>query len=431
MSLILSVKHFTIHKRKLSPKLKFGICADSRAKGIDIAFRPDGAMRELTRDGPANHSYWTRGMKQNLVIDDPSPRRPRKGKKKKGKGSEEEGGYFDWCLDGLVIEFKKSHSQDPFYSSEELGRAAKRRDEKVKASDDGTKVDPLSFERDSDEARRIRGQLAAYATESFVHQHRTHLFQLLIFGHYARFLFWDHSGAIVSDRFDYVADSKLLVKFIWIYNHMSEPERGWDPTATFASPEEEAVFNTAVTQFLTNMNDPSHEQRVIPHVEDTMYQRYPVYKVAVPNVDKTERPTEVLVKRPFFSSPSVLGRGTRGYLAYALKAKKLLFMKDTWRVVHERLIAEGTTLANFNDLQIEHVPQLECGGDVVGELQETRVLEWAMKQKLQIVYSKLRVFQHHRLLMPLAYPVEHSRNSEEFVMAFLDCCHGMSYSTLY
>ncbi|KAI0752279.1 hypothetical protein BC629DRAFT_1256541, partial [Irpex lacteus] len=51
-----------------------------------------------------------------------------------------------------------------------------------------------------------RGRLASYAEQTFSHQHRTHLFQLLVLGNEIRFIRWDRAGASVSGKFNYVED---------------------------------------------------------------------------------------------------------------------------------------------------------------------------------------------------------------------------------
>ncbi|KAI0090915.1 hypothetical protein BDY19DRAFT_663872 [Irpex rosettiformis] len=49
-----------------------------------------------------------------------------------------------------------------------------------------------------------RGKLAWQAKQTFNRQHRTHVFQLLVFGDEARFVRWDRAGASVSGKFNYV-----------------------------------------------------------------------------------------------------------------------------------------------------------------------------------------------------------------------------------
>ncbi|EPQ50675.1 hypothetical protein GLOTRDRAFT_14307, partial [Gloeophyllum trabeum ATCC 11539] len=75
--------------------------------------------------------------------------------------------------------------------------------------------DELPDGADSDERRNVRGQIIGYAAEIFAYQHRTHLFSLVILGHYARFVRWDRSGAVFSKKINYADKPKLLSDFIW------------------------------------------------------------------------------------------------------------------------------------------------------------------------------------------------------------------------
>ncbi|KAF9255794.1 hypothetical protein L218DRAFT_950478 [Marasmius fiardii PR-910] len=73
-----------------------------------------------------------------------------------------------------------------------------------------------------------RGQLAYYAAAAMTVQYRAHFFQLVIFGTYARFLRWDRSCAIVSQRFDYSSKPELIFDFYRRFAQLTRAERGHD-----------------------------------------------------------------------------------------------------------------------------------------------------------------------------------------------------------
>jgi hypothetical protein len=85
----------------------------------------------------------------------------------------------------LFAEFKFNFTADPFIDPE----------------------DPLvpdnDFERDSDAARLLRGQIASYVAALSGSQFRVHVFSILICGKFARLMYWDRNGAIVTRAFDY------------------------------------------------------------------------------------------------------------------------------------------------------------------------------------------------------------------------------------
>lgn len=413
------VPHFlqdkTIKDHDLSPNFMFFIGADGRAKGGDVdgqrtLYRPDGGVREM-QPAPRDHGHNTRGIKQNLVIENPDP--------EDDEWTEVNSKAFNWHEDSLVVEFKKSHKMDPFFTAEEL-----------KGKADGTVIKDgpegplLTFAKNDEELERIRGPLTAYATEVFDHQHRTHIFQLLVCGRRARFIFWDHSGALVSDAFDYTDKSELLVEFFWRYNRMTPEARGVDVTAQLASVEEQALFNDQVGQLIKAMNDPLDKQRKIPNAEQTLDPSFPVYRVTV--LDISGKSEDVLIRAPFVRSHSALGRATRGYIAYVPSSEKLKFLKDTWRVEHPRLTAERLLYSKLEKANVPNVPKGAFGGDVSanGERSRTRCREWAGEQELKVAIDSIRRFHHHRLLQELAYPVGTAPNAYEFVYAFRDCIDG-------
>lgn len=372
---------------------------------------------------------------------------------------------FNWCLDTLVVEFKAVDSDDPFLSETLLKKQLAKVTTKAKPTTGTAKT--VCFEKSSTAARKIRGQLALYAREMFNHQQRTHIFQLLVAGDIARIIYFDHAGAIVSERIDYVKDGGTLGEFFWRFNHMTDKARGVDLTAMAAKPADKEMFTSVVKELVANMENPSHPQRSIPDARLTLDPGYPVYKMSVhEGVPRTEgtkdgselletessnlATMELLVQRPIFDAPSPIGRATRGYIAVPATTKKAvtdkqeldsahsanaeelpatLFLKDTWRVDHALLKAESEVYRLLEKYGVERIPRLVCGGDVRdadGQVQRTIGAEWAerLRRNLGLVFADLRTHLHHRLVQRLAYPIESAKTSEEMVRAFYDVLGG-------
>lgn len=437
--------------------MPFFISADKKKKNTDK--RPDGGLKrrqsekEIHQVAPT-HPYHTRS--KTLAAANVAPIKPQVSEPQP----------FNWCLDTLVVEFKGCTSDDPFYTGDDL--------RKQLAVPESERDYDVSFEKPFSSARKTRGQLTMYAREMFNHQQRTHLFQLLVTGRHARIIYFDHSGAIVTETIDYIKNPSVLGEFFWRINHMTDKARGMDPTAVRAEDEEKEAFRSSVSELVANMKNPLHPQRRIPDAELTLDDEYPVYKMLVHDgVSKPDgnaavdgqagsgkdkvgtevKMMELLVQRPIFDAVSPLGRGTRDYIAIHRATKGgeengdrensshsedvPLFLKDTWRVHHALLQAESEVYRLLEKYGVTRIPRLICGGDVRetdGQVQRTICTEWI--QKLEelfrdgIQFVHMRVHTHHRLVQRLAYPIESARNSQEMVKAFDDVLAGKRYSSV-
>lgn len=310
---------------------------------------------------------------------------------------------FDWHTHGLIIEFKNDAKEDPFYDTKEA-IAAKR------------------IEKHDEPSCLTRGQLAHYASELLNHQHRTHAFQILIIANFVRFLYWDRAGCIVSERIDYVENPQPLAKFLWAYNHMSPARRGWDLSASEPSAKEVALFNTKVQAFLTAMNVPKCQRR-IDGAEHTLDKDYPPYKMTVGAV-KTGNTQEVIVQKPFDVCRSPTGRATRAYLAYSITLDKIVFLKDSWRVVIEGLTDEDTIYFKLTTAHVPFIPDVLCAGDVFvkGVVHATKTQTKAKGDAPGCLFrcSESRTHQHHRIVQDLAYSLSTCDDSNQYTQAFRD-----------
>ncbi len=71
-----------------------------------------------------------------------------------------------------------------------------------------------------------------------------------------------------------------------------------------------------------------------------------------------------LVGRPIFETNGLIGRGTRGYVAWHKQSKSFVFLKDAWRPFYDSIEPEGDILKRLNDAGVENVPTLVCHGHV-------------------------------------------------------------------
>lgn len=318
---------------------------------------------------------------------------------------------FDWINTVVAIEFKHSSTEDPF---------------------DDDFANTGFWEKTSDKSRSARGQLAKYAAEQFVHQHRRFILQIIIFGNRARFIFWDQSGAVVSASFDYVEDPTLLGTFLWEVSRMTAEQQGWDPTVVRASEKEEEAFYAAIKKAweegkLNNRPDGPGE------VYATLRSYYPVYKVLVKDGVGSRAFT---LSGHFYVDRGPFGRCTRGYLAHDLQEDNVKLLKDGWAVSHPGCMPEPTTFAKLGAHAIPSILAMTCGGtvDSDGLPQRTRAQEFALERHewRAPCVAILRSFEHVRLVQPLAFTPDSLRSSEEFVEVARDiaiCEHSLSPQT--
>lgn len=263
----------------------------------------------------------------------------------------------------LNFKFKLKNTQDPF------------RDPKGKGN-----PKTHAFTAQTSTGWGVLDQLASYATEWCSWQHRTFAFTVCIFGSYARFIRWDRSGAVVSERFNYQEDSHLLSTFLWRFVHLKPKDRGRDTTVRDASQEEAEVAKVELKKWkYKNTRSP-----VVFTVEDDGINR------------------EFIGWGSMTVANSLMGRATRAYPVWDIKKKERRFLKDAWRDI--TLEAEANIIRELNKEGVRYVPTVLCGGDIQGHT--TRSQEFAGNTEGLSTYRPWRCGQkdivariHHRLVV--------------------------------
>lgn len=280
-----------------------------------------------------------------------------------------------------------------------------------------TENDPFEDHQDRDtrplaqDRLKVLGQLTAYADRVFAYQHRTAVYMLFVIGSEFRFLRWDRSGVFVTQKVDYVEHTATLVEFLLGFLVLDEASQGLDITATLLDPKSdeyksmdniaqyggpkdsatvlclhqdgtmlpssvplESVSDTSSGAASAEPTSAQPTSSVRPqegtymfeyireYFEDSLKEKWPRYRLAVGD-------QSFLVGRPIFDSPGLIGRGTRGFVAWHEQASRFVFMKDAWRPFYENMDTEGETLKKLNDAGVMNVPTLICHGHV--EDQET------------------------------------------------------------
>ncbi|KAI9062368.1 hypothetical protein FKP32DRAFT_1629462 [Trametes sanguinea] len=245
----------------------------------------------------------------------------------------------DWASVEVFIECKTGNSCDPYDESVATGFPS------------------------ADSRRDALGQITTYASHVFKYQHRTHHFSLILFGTFARLGRWDRSGIVFSSKFDYKKEPAKLARFLTRVARATAEARGHDSTAT------RVVEGSADHELLmawkakTLDEDDYAGKRFVKTLKDN----WPWWRLRVQDSKHGER--DFLVGEPTFTQPGVVGRGTRGYIALSVSdpGTPLVYLKDCWRVVHDRSELEGDILSYLNEKGVTNVPTALYHGDILGQ----------------------------------------------------------------
>ncbi|KAF4607773.1 hypothetical protein EYR40_000108 [Pleurotus pulmonarius] len=274
------------------------------------------------------------------------------------------------------------------------------------------------FELESDTAQQARDQLATYAVGFCSRQHRTHLFFVYLFYPYARFIRFDRAGALVSERFKFTNDCTPLIRFFSRFSKMTPAQRGYDPTVHVADELETKLAR----------------ERLKEWAPDSKYER-PVFKMEVhddpkglgDNDTKKPNPRTFLVWGALADPESPLGRATRGYPALEVthgldqaKEAPIMLLKEQWRSIALR--PEIITLQELKDKGVKHVPTLECGGDLPGQVTQTAMYAAVIRTKGgKDIDTRIHV---RFVTVEVGRPIERFSSSKEMFKAVYDAFQG-------
>ncbi|KAI0333008.1 hypothetical protein GY45DRAFT_1245751 [Cubamyces sp. BRFM 1775] len=307
----------------------------------------------------------------------------------------------DWAAIELSVEFKIHPNQDdPFDDKAETG-----------------------YPSSSIRRRDNLGQILGYAGLVFKYQHVTHHFSVVILGDCARVQRIDHVWLVFSSKFNYKQEPAKLGQFFWRLAHASPETRGRDPTAVHVSPSSPEGLEMLAWKNKTLPADDYTRQLFVR----TLEQGWSWWKLQVRDGDGYK---EFLVAKPTFIAPGVVGRATRGYVAYdkSNPDHPFVYLKDCWRVVHGRSELEGDILAALNQCGVSNVPTVLCHGDVGAQRTVSQDV-WTRLHPTQ--KCRMKVHQHYRLVVKeVGLPLKEFPNGKELVSVLIDCleAHEEAYT---
>lgn len=319
----------------------------------------------------------------------------------------------------IQIEFKPNEALDPFVHHEKKAKSTKS----SKAPSQSTQ---LEWEAQAAEREKVRGQAASYIAEQYQHQNRCFVFSAVVSGGTVRFYRWDRAGAIVTERVDYQSDPATFCEFLWRFAHMSDVQRGWDPTVRPANADEIRIAQKELSAW-GDLKDRKYPVLVfwVPTDEVSILRKYdgPVYRASAGRAKKEGPPADgkpyrkFIAWRPIAISKSPTGRSTYGYPVWeAGGCGIIMFLKGQWRTIKEGMETEGAILLRLNGKDVQHVPPFVCGGHLegLGQITETQNYTGTLAEATNRVLAR----QHYRLIAGVvASPISCFTSSRQMMTA--------------
>lgn len=215
---------------------------------------------------------------------------------------------------------------------------------------------------------RAFGQHIAYAMEIQARQQRVSLLTISLCGSNARFFRWDRGGVVISRAFDVREQPELLCEFLARYACASYTDRGHDQTVEMATSAEEAVFRDVIARHVEdqlNIAGDDLAEAVKEHYQEGHVMAMQVFVKPPGGLDADVVTDRYLVSRPVVSPLMLGGRATRGYWAVQASTKRMVFLKDTWRLPLE---IEGDVITELHNAGVRNIPVLVAHGDVYSRI---------------------------------------------------------------
>lgn len=324
----------------------------------------------------------------------------------------------NWDLQKLHIEFKVSTTRDAFED---------------RISENETRT--LS-ESTTNDGIDTRGQIISYAALVFQYQPRCFFFSLLVIGKEARIIRWDRSGAVVTDRFNYQTSPDILCEFLDRFSRMeSEGRDGIDPTVRPVSDDERnLMIHAASTDNKLPVRDYARVAFKRTLDRNRKWWKLSFLSDSLPgenagdpdlSASATRKERHFLVGTPRFCEGGMVGRGTRGYVALDLENsdagyRKFVWLKDAWRVDHEGIRKEGTTLHTLNTTHVSYVPTMLYHGDVGNQCTDTHTF-WPGNPTA----NPFKRYAHYRMVVAeVGLSLQKFQTGEDLVKFVFHCLIG-------
>ncbi|KAG1907433.1 uncharacterized protein F5891DRAFT_371966 [Suillus fuscotomentosus] len=341
------------------------------------------------------------------------------------KGESTRNGVTDMSAMEAWIIIKPSVQQDPFIDpppNEDFTAPIPCPEEDLLPYWDTKRDTYPRFESTDKRSISTRAHMVACTNAFFATQFRRFGFSILLCGSWARFVYWDHSGAVVSRQFRYTSNFNLLAEFLWRLNRASPGNRGVDVSVVPVSlPESQ---DSVVRELLgVESSDPLYGY-IVP-VDTTL-----------PNSkDSKDQPSSThhfyVGPRPASKQCSLLEQRARSFHVWDLTQKRIVFFKETWRLHAKGTRTESEVYRELHTRRIPNIPTLEHGGDMsaLGTKTITHLFGKAWWCCTPNHKAHLPLVQHRIILSGVERNLSTFKTPMEFLTVFKDAltAHNEAY----
>ncbi|TFK46335.1 hypothetical protein OE88DRAFT_930885 [Heliocybe sulcata] len=269
------------------------------------------------------------------------------------------------------------------------------------------------------ENMEIWNQIQEYAAVALNLKPRCFLFAASIFGSNARLFRWDRSVVLVSSAFNYKKQPKPLYQFLHCVSQYADG--GYDPSV---------LKRSGSLRLFWDRYGEAKKAGLIPEFQSVIPGNYPEDESVLLQVPgrTSKDPTEVYLTMgpPLFVSRSLVGRGTRVWLATLADGSSpdFVIIKDTWRDANR--VAEGEIYQS-----IEGIPGVARLGRAVdlGRGDQSDV-HTTIAKAVNEHYGAPRFVQriHYRsIILSIGRPLDLFRSTRELTEAMRSALGGLSH----
>ena len=157
----------------------------------------------------------------------------------------------------------------------------------------------------------------------------------------ARIIWWDRSGAIVTEAIKY-NHSNLLTEFFRRYLAASHEMHGFDESVSVPTSQEVAQARSVLR---------------LPYAE-------PLVKIEVRSADRKQR-QYCVAAAPLATAYTPPGWATCSFEAYGITECQGVYLKDTWRLDLPEFTPEEDTYSRLMKGRVRNIPQCLIWGDIL------------------------------------------------------------------